>query len=234
MSVASPHAPRLLCLDTSTERLHVGLSDGSRSWTRDALGGASASATTLAVVMAVLNEAGLGLRDLDAIGFGAGPGSFTGLRTACAVAQGLAFGVGLPVVAVPTMLAVATDAHLRLGLHKLCVVMDARMGEVYADFVDFDDEFDSNKVNENAGLIAISPEKLSVPEGYILVGNFQHPSWPHAHQAASPSGQALLVVAAQRLHTATAPELARPVYVRDKVARTEAERALDKAKALNP
>ena len=75
----------------------------------------------------VLAASGLDVGQLDGIAFGAGPGSFTGLRIACGVAQGLAFGAGLPVVPVGTLVALAQEA----GAPRVIACLDARMGEIY-------------------------------------------------------------------------------------------------------
>lgn len=101
-------APNLLAFDTSTEQLSVAVQrgrDGQR-FAHTGAGGAQASATLIPTVQALLAQAGLALGELQAIVFGRGPGSFTGLRTACSVAQGLAWGAGLPVLPVDTLLAV--------------------------------------------------------------------------------------------------------------------------------
>ncbi len=79
------------------------------------------------MVDALLNEAGLRLSDMDGIAFGAGPGSFTGVRIACSAAQGLALGAGKPVVGVCTLQALAEAS----GHDKVIAVLDARMAEVY-------------------------------------------------------------------------------------------------------
>ncbi|MBI3156733.1 MAG: tRNA (adenosine(37)-N6)-threonylcarbamoyltransferase complex dimerization subunit type 1 TsaB [Burkholderiales bacterium] len=126
-----PAASRaLLAFDTSTERMAVAACGpaGEVAWT--GAGGAAASATLLREVNAVLAQAGIRLADLDAVAFGAGPGAFTGLRTACAVAQGLAFGLGRPVLPVDSLAIVAEDAPWREGM--VWVAMDARIDEVYA------------------------------------------------------------------------------------------------------
>ena len=81
----------------------------------------------LPMIEDLLADAGLELTQLDGIAFGAGPGSFTGLRIACGVAQGLAFGAGLPVVPVGTLAALAQEA----GAPKVIACLDARMGEIY-------------------------------------------------------------------------------------------------------
>src|SRR4051794_16897671 len=102
---------KILAFDTSTETLSIALTDGRQTWQHTGAGGAKASAALIPAVLALLAEAGLRLAELDAIAFGAGPGSFTGLRTACSVAQGLAFGADVPVLPVDTLLAVAEEAR---------------------------------------------------------------------------------------------------------------------------
>ena len=126
--------PRLLAFDTATERIAVALVDGAQQWLGDEAGGVLASQRLLPLVFTLLERAGLALADLDAIAFGRGPGAFTGLRTACSVAQGLAFGAGLPVLAIDSLALVAEDARAQHGVaaHRVWVAMDARMDQVYA------------------------------------------------------------------------------------------------------
>jgi tRNA threonylcarbamoyladenosine biosynthesis protein TsaB len=128
--------PRLLAFDTSTELMAVALQGAHGSCGSVEAGGARASAVLLPRIHALLAEAGISLADLDAIAFGVGPGAFTGLRTSCAVAQGLGFGLGRPLLAVDSLLIVAEDARLQAGEgggdFEIGVAMDARMDEVYA------------------------------------------------------------------------------------------------------
>jgi tRNA threonylcarbamoyladenosine biosynthesis protein TsaB len=128
--------PTLLAFDTSTERMSLALTgpDGVARL-HESAGGPLASAALVPGLMALLAEAGLALSEVDAIAFGCGPGAFTGLRTACSVAQGLALGAGKPVLPVDSLLLVAEAARAQVdppGRFELWVAMDARMDEVYA------------------------------------------------------------------------------------------------------
>ena len=122
----------ILAFDTSGELMHIGLRIGTQTWVREAAGGAKASAELLPAILALLERAGAALADLDAIAFGCGPGAFTGLRTACSVAQGLALGAGKPVLAIDTLMAVAEDARKGEPQMRTWVAMDARMDQIYA------------------------------------------------------------------------------------------------------
>ena len=83
---------KLLAFDTSTEIMSIAVAHDAQLWQHTGAGGAQASSTLIPAIQALMAQAGLRLEQLDAIVFGRGPGSFTGLRTACSVAQGLAFG----------------------------------------------------------------------------------------------------------------------------------------------
>lgn len=126
---------RLLSFDTATERLCVAYSDPQQTLCHESEGGAQASAQLIPQILALLGRGGCTLTQLDAIGFGRGPGAFTGLRTACSVAQGLAFGTDKPVVAVDSLMIVAEaarEAAVAAGVGDVWVAMDARMDEIYA------------------------------------------------------------------------------------------------------
>ena len=228
-------SPRVLALDTSTETLAVALQAGGRRWCHQGPGGAAVSAQLLPQVRSMLAQAGLAVADLDAVAFGQGPGAFTGLRTACSVAQGLALGAGLPLVPVDSLLIVAQDLRRRLGEPAqldVGVVMDARMGEVYAGRYLWTQGAWS--VTAPAGLY--SPQDLPLmgsPPCAHLAGNGVHlwPDWgadadadgdaDDIDRAASLLDLALMGLAAGRT---VSPAEAAPVYLRDKVALTTAER----------
>ncbi len=117
----------LLALDTSTEYCSVALLRGEELTHREAHAVQRHSELILPMIEQVLAASGIGLRQVDGIAFGAGPGSFTGLRIACGVAQGLAFGADVPVVPVGTLAALAQEADAP----KVIACIDARMGEIY-------------------------------------------------------------------------------------------------------
>lgn len=118
---------KILALDTSTELCSVALWLDGELLAREEKAGQRHSELVLPMVHDVLSEAGLGIKALDGIAYGEGPGSFTGLRIGCGVAQGLALGGDLPVVGVCTLLALAEAS----GAERVLACLDARMGEVY-------------------------------------------------------------------------------------------------------
>ena len=118
---------KLLAFDTSTEYLSLALMQEGGISTFDVLAGQSHSQLILPQIQTLLDAAGLQLKDLHGIAFGAGPGSFTGVRIAAGVAQGLGLGTGLPVAGICTLQALAEAS----GADKVIACLDARMGEVY-------------------------------------------------------------------------------------------------------
>ncbi len=118
---------KLLALETSTEYCSVTLHIDGESISKEIRAERRHSALILPMTEEVLSEAELSLTQIDGIAFGAGPGSFTGLRIACGVAQGLAFAVDLPVVGINTLEAIAQQCNQQ----KIIVALDARMGEIY-------------------------------------------------------------------------------------------------------
>ena len=136
--VAHTLSPRLLAIDCATDRMTVAVIAGERSYCADDEGGARTSQRLLPLVTEQLALASIALRDLDAVAFGRGPGAFTGLRSACSVAQGLALGIDCPVLSIDSLALVADDAREHQGGEFVWVAMDARMNEVYAGAYRFD------------------------------------------------------------------------------------------------
>ena len=220
-----------LAFDTSTERLSLAVGRGGAVWQQEGAGGAQSSATLIPALLALLAQAGLTLHQLDAIVFGSGPGSFTGLRTACSVAQGLAFGAGLPVLPVSTLLAVAEEARHQHGCTRVVTALDARMNEVYSAPCEWLDGQWQVPADFSLG----APESVVVPPDWTLAGSA---AAAYPGRLAGAPGLALLPTATALLRLAPAlwqagravpAEQALPLYIRDKVAQTTAEREADKA-----
>jgi tRNA threonylcarbamoyladenosine biosynthesis protein TsaB len=239
MSAAQP-VPCLLAVDTATDRMAVAVVAGERAWCAEEEGGARTSQRLLPLVFELLAQAGLHPSALDAVAFGRGPGAFTGLRTACSVAQGLALGIGCPVLPLDSLALVADDAHSRHGgaAQSVWVAMDARMDEAYAGAYHHDG---------TAWQVLRAPALWTLP-ALVAAWRDAPPACVAGTALAAfgdrlPSGAALRVEAAPERAAALA-HLARsawaqggaidaaqalPLYLRDKVALTTAERAAAKA-----
>jgi tRNA threonylcarbamoyladenosine biosynthesis protein TsaB len=225
--------PSLLAIDSTTQCLSVAVLHEGRITSRDAEGGARASALLLSMVDAVLRAAGLSGAQLDAIAFGCGPGAFTGLRTACAAAQGLALGWGKPVIAVNSLETLAAQAHARTGATRLASALDARMGDVYYALYHADVEY----LHPQSDIYIRQYKDVSLPPGpWQGCGN----AW-HGADAAMPAidglvppaepmvplASGMLPLAARRWREGRFSDAAHaePLYIRNKVAFTTAERA---------
>ena len=241
MPVSTQPMLPVLALDTSTEIIAAGLQTGRAAFHAQMPGGARASQALLPCLQGLLADAGLHWADLRSIAFGRGPGAFTGLRTACAVAQGLGLGLALPLLPLDSLLIVAEDAHAQAGApdsFDIGVLMDARMDEVYAA-----------RYQWQHGHWAV----LQAPA--LLTPAALHGLW-QGHPPQACAGSALLPVAARLTLPPLPPETERypqeqqraaavlrlavraaqagaavdaaealPLYLRDKVALTTAERA---------
>jgi tRNA threonylcarbamoyladenosine biosynthesis protein TsaB len=225
---------RILALDASTEWCSVAVGDG-RTWhCRDELAGQMHSERALPMVQQALAEAGWALCDLDGIAFGAGPGSFTGVRIGCGLAQGLAFGADVPVLPVPTLEALAQEAHRTRGWQNVVACLDARMREVYvAAYTRMGHEW-----RESAASAVTRPADVRRPSDDVPwsgAGN-GFAAYPElavdlvlAHVAADvrPSARSVGELALPRLVAGrgVAAADATPMYVRQRVALTAAEQA---------
>lgn len=221
----------LLAFDTSTEIMRIAVRAGDASVAYEAPGGALASAALIPAMQALLERAGIQVAQLDAIVFGRGPGSFTGLRTACSVAQGLAFGAGLKVLPLETLLAVAEDARERHGAQQVVAVLDARMDEVYHGRYEYRD----GHWRRVGSITLVRPQDVQVPAGWVLAGNAAPVYGDRLPLScaveAAPTAAALLRLAPALLSTGHggAATDATPLYIRDKVAQTTEERAAARA-----
>ena len=238
----------LLAFDTSTDTLSIAVLHGALVCEHHGPGGAQASATLIPAILALLAQAGLSFERLDAVVFGRGPGSFTGLRTACAVAQGLAFGArgghGVPVLPVDTLLAVAEQARAAHGCTRVLATLDARMNEVYVAAFEWLADAGAPGGGRWSGppdFGLCAPEAVTLADGWMLAGNARAaygerlaPGAPHVPSL--PTAEALLRLAPALLAAGAAvpADAALPRYIRDKVAQTTAEREAARRAAATP
>ncbi|KYN81921.1 tRNA threonylcarbamoyladenosine biosynthesis protein TsaB [Vibrio cidicii] len=122
---------KILAIDTATENCSVALLVGEQVFSRSEVAPRDHTKKVLPMVDEVLQEAGLTLHDLDALAFGRGPGSFTGVRIGIGIAQGLAFGADLPMIGISTLAAMAQGSYRQNGATHVATAIDARMNEVY-------------------------------------------------------------------------------------------------------
>ena len=243
-----PKNSHFLAFDTSTDVMSVAVTDGSRVWQHTGPGGAKASTTLIPAILALLLDAGLTLAELDAIAFGRGPGSFSGLRTACAVAQGLAYGAGqgagVPVLPIDTLMAVAEEArHLKAqsphpnpppkgeGIENITALLDARMDEMYVQHY----ACKQGVLTPVGNCALIRPEHLMPNVATLYAGNVftvyadKLPKDLNSiHSLPTATAMLRLAPALAASGHGIKAELALPLYVRDKVALTTEERELVK------
>jgi tRNA threonylcarbamoyladenosine biosynthesis protein TsaB len=224
-------ALNILALETSSAWCSVALWRDGALLDLEEHAGQTHSERLLPMVDTLLAQAGLTVRALDAIAFGEGPGSFTGLRIACGVAQGLAAGAGIITVGVGTLLAIAEAS----GGNAVLAALDARMGEVYCAAY----QRDSSGWNVVHPPLLCTPDAAPpLPEGNWLGAGSAFAAHPHAlatryagriievQPELRPQARAIAVLGAALALTGhgRAPEDAHPLYLRDRVALTVAER----------
>jgi tRNA threonylcarbamoyladenosine biosynthesis protein TsaB len=225
----SHHIPTLAAIDTSTELASVAVLHLGELFTQQSSGAATHSATVLPMLQRALSDAGIDLADCDAFAYGCGPGSFTGVRTACGLVQGLAFGAQRKVVPVGTLLAMAEAARMAGAGDELIAVMDARMGEVYWARYRYDGEWRTiteptlsraEHVVTDTKAAVCGNGVLAYPEAFAaLAEERRYPEvLPHAASIAR-----LALVALAKGEGVDARD-AQPLYLRNKVALTTAER----------
>jgi len=232
--------PIILAIETSSELASCALLWGERVLSRESSGVRTHSQSVLPMVQELLAESGVKLAEVEAIAFGAGPGSFTGVRTACGVAQGLAYGLDLPVLPLITLEAMAEACRAKSGATEVLVVLDARMSEVYWAQYRFDGAWRAvvEPVLSAPGAVQpLAADSLAAcgngfaayPEAFAGKPFAEHADAgivPHARELARIGAAAL--AAGQGVPAAQA----QPLYLRNKIAYTSAERlVINAAKA---
>ena len=225
----------ILAIETSSDLASVALLHGSQLISRTTDGVLNHSQSILPMVQAVLKEGNVTLADCAALAFGCGPGSFTGVRTACGVVQGLAFGADVPVISVVTLQALAEQQHWQHGSINLLIALDARMGEVYWAQYALDLVSGNWRVLSAPALGAPATVQSVSDDGLVLAGNGfaayagQFTLSPALLQQARPglpeAGAIARLARIELLAGRTlAADQAQPLYLRNKIALTIAER----------
>lgn len=232
--------PTILAIETSSELASCALLLGDTVTARESGGVRTHSQSLLPMVQELLAESGVKLAEVDAIAFGAGPGSFTGVRTACGVAQGLAFGLGLPVLPLITLEAMAEACRAQSGATEVLAVLDARMNEVYWAQYRFDGVWSAVIEPVLSKPEAVQPLPA---EGLAACGNgfavypdafAGKPFAEHADSSIVPHARELARIGAAAFAAGQGVPAAQaqPLYLRNKIAFTSAERqVINAAKA---
>jgi tRNA threonylcarbamoyladenosine biosynthesis protein TsaB len=228
---------RVLALDAATEASSVALLSNGELVVRIVDSGKSSAQQLLSLVEEVLAEGQVSLAMLDGIAASIGPGAFTGVRISVAVAQGLAFGAGLQVVPVTTLEALALQVLQQPGVALACLAcLDARMGEVYwgcftADAARGVIESGALKVGPPASVASgLEGRHIGIGRGFSAYPELAQIPGVEIHSGnnlALPNAREFAKLGALRLAAGGGldPADLKPLYLRDKVALTEAERA---------
>jgi len=226
---------KLLAFDTSTQWLTIACVHGERWIEREELAGQAHSQRLLPLVDEVMAEAGLALAELDAIAFGAGPGSFTGVRIGCGVAQGLGFGAGLKLLPVSTLEALAESAWQAHGWTRVVACLDARMREVYVAAYRREDDrwvIEREPAVMRPDDVALTPSATSgAGDGFAAYPDLaSRLGLDRVDAAAMPRARAIAAIAMPQVSAGrgVAASEALPLYVRHRVALTTAEREAGK------
>jgi tRNA threonylcarbamoyladenosine biosynthesis protein TsaB len=209
---------RFAAIETSTEWCSVAVWDEGEMRALERRAGHRHSELALPMLEKLLQG-----RSLDAVAFGAGPGAFTGLRIACALAQGLAFARNLPVLGVSSLEALAQEG----GAERVVACIDARMREVYYAAL----EKRAGRWHEVIAPQCVPPQAAPRPpgEGWIGCGNgfavYGNMGFAKVFPEVHPSALAVAQLAARKLAAGEGVDAAAasPVYLRDKVALTKEE-----------
>lgn len=223
--------PTIISIDTSSDIASVALLHHGNVTTASHEGFSNHSMAVIPMLQKLLESASLTIADCDAVAFGCGPGSFTGLRTACGVVQGISFGLDIPVIPIITLEAMAESCRRKYGKTDVVPVLDARMHEVYwAEYAYKNESWEtieepqlssavdvvvgSNIAYCGNGLSAYAEDMKS-----IVMNHEQFPDiFPHAEAIAFLAEKKFLN------KECISSEMIQPLYLRNKVALKTAER----------
>lgn len=234
---------KILALDTSTENCSVALIVDGKTYTQSEVAPRDHTKKILPMVDSILKQAGLTLNELDALAFGQGPGSFTGVRIGIGIAQGLAFGANLPLIGISTLKAMAQGCFRENQAEQVATAIDARMGEVYwaqyqrqenGDWasISFQRESEHNLASAQNELVIAPNELLQLPQdvnGHWMQAGTGWQTYQNelaaldlqtqATDVLYPQAQdiAFLAQFAWQQNKTTSAADAQPTYLRDKV-----------------
>ncbi len=212
----------ILAIDTSTDACSAALfistdgtkSNNSKTIERFELAPRAHTHLILPMIDELLKEAGLKLQDVDAFAFGQGPGSFTGVRIAASIIQGLSFGVAKPVIPISTLRAIAQGAYRESGITQCFAWLDARLEQIYWGLF----KLDSHNIMQAVTKEGVESENLiELPEG------FRAEDWPKISNYPRAADIAHIAAALYQSGHLLKPEDAQPVYLRDEVVKKKKE-----------
>jgi tRNA threonylcarbamoyladenosine biosynthesis protein TsaB len=218
--------PTILAIETSAEALSVALCVGSKIVARHLHVPRGQSKLVVPTIADVFEEAGIAVTDLDAIAFGRGPGSFTGIRVATSVAQGIGLAAEIPLLPISSLACLAQGVITRGNAKQVLVCLDARLGEVYWGLFAAHEGLAVLQGEERVDL----PTAVIEPQhGFAIIGSAMTIKDEHLDKirsaaqfrdpALDPDALDLLTLAADAWlrRQAVAADRAAPVYLRNKV-----------------
>ncbi len=211
---------KLLAIESSTDLAQVVLSEGEKFILKEIIGVREHARNLLRLIDESMAEAGWFVSDLDGVVFGRGPGSFTGLRVACSLAQGIAYAQDLPVYPVSSLASIVMATRQRHPEHGILALLDARMQQLYWSFTGPDqiqtDEFVSD------------PGNICMEENNIIIAGKGFQSYNSCFHASllkkgniwieqAPCAASMIQMVQKGYVNPVSVDQAQPVYVRDKV-----------------
>ncbi|HDG1696749.1 tRNA (adenosine(37)-N6)-threonylcarbamoyltransferase complex dimerization subunit type 1 TsaB [Kluyvera ascorbata] len=222
---------RILAIDTATEACSAALWNDGNTCAHFELCPREHTQRILPIVQDILTQGGVSLTDFDALAFGRGPGSFTGVRIGIGIAQGLALGAELPMIGVSTLATMAQGAWRKQGATRVLAAIDARMGEVYwAEYQRDENGVWHGEESEAVLKPEVVQQRLAELSGEWATVGTGWAAWPDMAQSANatlvdgnvtlPEAEDMLPIACAMLEQGktVAVDKAEPVYLRNNVA----------------